>query len=577
MIEHHATRSRDVHTVHFATGVPPVDVDVLVVGAGPVGLAAAIELAGRGVDVAVVDRARNATLIRAGAMGHTPRVVEHFRRWGVLQRIRDEWTFPPEWNKGIRLVTSLVGHELVPTRAPSFTGQGSGRHSTEEALRRPQSALQQVFLSHLAERGVSVSGGWQLTALRQDDGVEADLVEVDRATTRTVRARYLLGADGGSSTVRRLSGIEREGEHATEKRLRLIVRTGDLADRVGPAPSGTNIVFNDKASGFLAAVSTREWRVYAGPYPLDHTPTEQELVEVAQAAFGFDLDVEIASATTFYQATRIAQTFRSGPVLLAGDAAHVRTPGGNLGEGFGDVVNLGWKLAAVLGGHAPDALLDSYDQERRPHNWRVADFALARAQRAEVVLADIRRIGVPDDADLSPEAEQRRAEIAGRLTTDHVDATGVTFDERYDDSTVLWYEAGQLATEPVWRADAYVDDARPGHRAPDGVIDPYGGTLYDRIGNDFALLVLSTDRVTEAAFVREAARRALPFTVIHLSSPEVRELYGSNNVLVRPDQHVAWRGASLPDGGAGAVLDVVLGVAGAAVHAPHTFDRLAGV
>lgn len=577
MIEHHATRSRDVHTVHFATGVPPVDVDVLVVGAGPVGLAAAIELAGRGVDVAVVDRARNATLIRAGAMGHTPRVVEHFRRWGVLQRIRDEWTFPPEWNKGIRLVTSLVGHELVPTRAPSFTGQGSGRHSTEEALRRPQSALQQVFLSHLAERGVSVSGGWQLTALRQDDGVEADLVEVDRATTRTVRARYLLGADGGSSTVRRLSGIEREGEHATEKRLRLIVRTGDLADRVGPAPSGTNIVFNDKASGFLAAVSTREWRVYAGPYPLDHTPTEQELVEVAQAAFGFDLDVEIASATTFYQATRIAQTFRSGPVLLAGDAAHVRTPGGNLGEGFGDVVNLGWKLAAVLGGHAPDALLDSYDQERRPHNWRVADFALARAQRAEVVLADIRRIGVPDDADLSPEAEQRRAEIAGRLTADHVDATGVTFDERYDDSTVLWYEAGQLATEPVWRADAYVDDARPGHRAPDGVIDPYGGTLYDRIGNDFALLVLSTDRVTEAAFVREAARRALPFTVIHLSSPEVRELYGSNNVLVRPDQHVAWRGASLPDGGAGAVLDVVLGVAGAAVHAPHTFDRLAGV
>ncbi len=577
MIEHHATRSRDVHTVHFATGVPPVDVDVLVVGAGPVGLAAAIELAGRGVDVAVVDRARNATLIRAGAMGHTPRVVEHFRRWGVLQRIRDEWTFPPEWNKGIRLVTSLVGHELVPTRAPSFTGQGSGRHSTEEALRRPQSALQQVFLSHLAERGVSVSGGWQLTALRQDDGVEADLVEVDRATTRTVRARYLLGADGGSSTVRRLSGIEREGEHATEKRLRLIVRTGDLADRVGPAPSGTNIVFNDKASGFLAAVSTREWRVYAGPYPLDHTPTEQELVEVAQAAFGFDLDVEIASATTFYQATRIAQTFRSGPVLLAGDAAHVRTPGGNLGEGFGDVVNLGWKLAAVLGGHAPDALLDSYDQERRPHNWRVADFALARAQRAEVVLADIRRIGVPDDADLSPEAEQRRAEIAGRLTTDHVDATGVTFDERYDDSTVLWYEAGQLATEPVWRADAYVDDARPGHRAPDGVIDPYGGTLYDRIGNDFALLVLSTDRVTEAAFVREAARRALPFTVIHLSSPEVRELYGSNNVLVRPDQHVAWRGASLPDGGAGAVLDVVLGVAGAAVHTPHTFDRLAGV
>ncbi|MCW2601271.1 MAG: putative monooxygenase [Frankiales bacterium] len=572
------TGGRDVHTVHFPVATPPADVDVLVVGAGPVGLSAAIELSGRGVKVAVVDRARNATLIRAGAMGHTPRVVEHFRRWGVLQRVRDEWTFPPEWNKGIRLVTSLVGHELVPTRAPSFTGQGSGRHSTEEALRRPQSALQQVFLGHLAERGVSVAGGWQLIALRQDEhGAEADLLDVDHGTTRTVRSQYVLGADGGSSTVRRLSGIEREGEHATEKRFRLIVRTGDIADRVGPAPSGTNIVFNDKASGFLAAVSSREWRVYAGPYPLDHTPTEQELVEVAQAAFGFDLDLEIASSTTFYQATRIASTFRSGRVLLTGDAAHVRTPGGNLGEGFGDVVNLGWKLAAVLGGQASEALLDSYDRERRPHNWRVADFALKRAQRSQVALADIRRIGVPDDADLSPEAAQRRADIAARLGADRIDATGVTFDERYDDSTVLWYEDGQLASEPAWRPDVYVDDARPGHRAPDGVIDPYGGTLYDRIGNDLALLVLTPDRDVEAAFVAEAARRGLGFTVIHLSSPEVRELYAAGNVLIRPDQHVAWRGDSTPEAGAGAVLDVVLGLAVAGLEPPRKLDQLAGV
>src|SRR6185369_10411413 len=95
--------------VHFPEATPPVDVDVLVVGGGPVGLSTAVELTSRGIAVAVVEAARTALLVRAGAMGHSPRTVEHFHRWGLLQRVRDEWTFPPEWNHGIRLITSLAG------------------------------------------------------------------------------------------------------------------------------------------------------------------------------------------------------------------------------------------------------------------------------------------------------------------------------------------------------------------------------------------------------------------------------------------------------------------------------------
>jgi 2-polyprenyl-6-methoxyphenol hydroxylase-like FAD-dependent oxidoreductase len=562
------TGGRDVHTVHFPAAIPPAEVEVLIVGAGPVGLSAAIELASRGVDVAVVDRARAATLVRAGAMGHTPRTVEHFRRWGVLQAVRAEWTFPPEWNQGIRLTTSLVGHDLGPSRRPLFAGEptagdGSPRPVAAEGIRRPQTALQQAFLRHLARDGVPVAGGWRVEALRQQaEYVEVDVTDVDSGEQRSVRARYLLGADGGSSTVRHLAGIGRDGEHAQEKRLRVVVRTGDISDRVGPAPSGTNIVFNAKASGFLAAVSTREWRIYAGPYPLDYEPSESELLETAAAAFGFDLELEVASATTFYAATRIAQAFRHRRVLLAGDAAHVRTPGGNLGEGFGDVANLGWKLAAVLRGHASEALLDSYDQERRRHNWRIADHALASWRQSQVTLAEIRRGGIPDDADLSPAAQQRRADIAARLRADAEAGGrgGLTYDERYDASAVIWYEPGQLEDEPPWQAGHYEDDPRPGHRAPDGFVDPYGSTLYDRIGNDLTLLVLSADRSVEQSFAAEAAARSLPFAVVHLADPAVRSLYGADNVLVRPDQHVAWRGSRLPDGGAGAVLDLVLGL-----------------
>lgn len=548
-----ATGGREVDTVRFPIGRPPSEVDVLVVGAGPVGLSAAVELTGLGVEVAVVDAATSASLARAGAIGHTPRVVELFRRWGLLQQIRDEWTFPPEWNRATQFRTSLAGHVLVAPPRRGFAQSSVTPFSLADSIRRPQSALQKVFLERLEAHSVSVTGGWRVQDVRDTgDGVVTTVV--GNGERREVRSRYVIGADGGSSTVRRLAGIGRSGEYATEKHYRLVVRTQPGV--LGDAPSGVNIVFNQHASGFLAAISSTDWRVYSEPFALDAEPSQDQLLATARAAFGLpDLELELLSATSFFRATRIADTFRQGRILLAGDAAHVRTPGGNLGEGFGDVVNLGWKLAAVLHGHGGDALLDSYDRERRPHNWRVAEHALARSQAAASTLAEIRRLGVPDDADTGAEAVATRALIGGLISAQYSPSPGVTFDERYDDSPVVAYEPGQAADDHPWAAERYVLDPRPGHRAPDGYIDPFGDTLYDRIGHDLTLLVLGGHG---AAFEQAAAERGLALSVVHLDDEHVRELYGADLVLVRPDHHVAWRGDHVPQG-ADAVLDVVLG------------------
>jgi 2-polyprenyl-6-methoxyphenol hydroxylase-like FAD-dependent oxidoreductase len=550
---------RDVDTVLLAHSAPPREVEVLVVGAGPAGLATALDLHRHQVDVAVVDAATSFRLARAGAMGHTARTVEFFRQWGVAERVRRGWTFPPEWNHGTRLRTSLAGHDLAPAGRPAFDSRPVNPYSFAAPIRRPQTALQQAFLDELAELDVVVAGGWRLVAIAEDrSGITSTLEHVQVGARRTVLSKYVVGADGAKSTVRGLAGIGRDGAYATERHYRFVVRTRGDYPGGDPFPSGTNVVVNQVHSGFLAALNETDWRVYAGPYPLDAAPTEEELLTIARAAFGSDLDLELLDATPYFKSTRIAETFRRGRVALVGDAAHVRTPGGNLGEGFGDVFNLGWKLAAVLRGTAGEALLDSYDRERRPHNARVGANAKARADASEQRVAEARRIGFPADDDTSAEAAERRRRIGEVLTDGAERDWGVYFDERYDDSPAIWYEPDQAETEEPWHPAVYEPGGLPGHRAPDGVLDPWGTTLYDRIRSDVALLVLSDDRSAVAPFERAAAERSIALEIIHTPDSSARALYGAPFALVRPDHHVAWRGTGA-DLDPGAVLDLVYG------------------
>lgn len=551
---------RDVSSVQFGNDPLPESVDVLIVGAGPTGLGTALELARFGVSTAVVDAATGATLARAGAVGYYPRTVEVFRGWDLVSRLQQEWTVPPEWNQGNLLVTSLAGHVLRGVDDDSFSRPANAPFSREEALRRPQTVLQKVFRARLAELGSPVAGGWRVDSLRQDaEGVTTEVVDASGAR-RSIRSSYVVGADGSRSTVRRLSGIERSGEYATERYFRYVVRTVEGTEHLlGATPRASTVVFNNEYSGFISALNGTDWRAYYGPLPLDQDPTEKELLDHARLGFGVDVELELLDVTPYYKSTRIADRFVDGRVVLVGDAAHVRTPGGNVSEGFGDVLNLGWKLAAVLRGHGGDALLASYDEERRPHNWRVANHALEQSGAVDAAAAKVRAIGVPDDADLSPEATQQRARVAAAVLATLQVSPGVVFDERYDESSVIHYEPGQLDDEPAWNASRYVDNPRPGHRAPNGTVESSGLSLYDRIGTHVALLAFgAADGGVASAFLDAAHERGLDLEVVFLHSPGAEALYGAPYAIVRPDHHVAWRGTGA-DVDPGAILDRVFG------------------
>lgn len=405
-----------------------------------------------------------------------------------------------------------------------------------------------------------VSGGWRVEALDQDDdGVTTTVVEASSGERRTIRSAYVVGADGSKSTVRQLAGITRSGDYATARNWRYVVRTkGGVPAELGAVPSASNIIFNEHYSGFISAISETDWRAYAGPFPVDYVPTEDELIEGARRGFGFDADLEVVSLTGFYRSTRIADRFVEGRVALVGDAAHVRTPGGNLSEGFGDVANLGWKLAAVLRGTGGPQLLASYDEERRPHNWRVAEHAFKRSVAGDALLAQIRADGIPADDDESPAAVERRAEIGSLVARDFNFSLGILFDERYDSSSVVVYEPGQATSDTPWSANHYVDDPRPGHRAPNGAIESGGVTLYSRLASAPVLLVLGDDDALVSEFAAVADAEGLPLDVIRIGEPAARALYAADYAIVRPDHHVAWRGSGR-EVDARAILDTVYG------------------
>ncbi len=544
----------------------PVDASVVIAGAGPVGLATAIELGTRGIDCVVLEPRTRLSSLRPRAKSSSVRTMEHFRRWGLADRLRAAAALPVDFSRQAVFCTSLLGHEitrvndcfgLTPERRPEFAE--SGQQVT-------QPVVETVLREALAELPtVRTAFGWSLTdctPLGPDSPVEVRARAADGRTAQ-VTARYLVGADGPGSVTRSAVGVRLEGADDARVNRSIVFRSPGLADRVPHGPAVHYWVINSWFSGVMGRMDLADtWWLNVSLTALeDDGPLSAE--SLVRAYIGGPADIEVLSTDTWHARMQLTDTYRVGPVFLAGDAAHLNPPWGGHGynTGIGDAVNLGWKLAAVLQGWAGPRLLDSYQAERRAVaqetiGWTTSTMRASVAMRPSPSLEAHGPDGLRERAAL---AETVRATMDGEFHS-----LGLVLGYAYTGSPVVEHEARD-AGDPLPVVESlteYRPTTTPGARLPHAWL-PDGTSLYDALGEGLTLVVHHRESGADE-LVTAADRAGIPLTVVRLDGMVPPPDDEAAAVLVRPDQHIAWRGAGKPLSAAeaDAVLARVTGQAG---------------
>ncbi|WP_454740349.1 FAD-dependent monooxygenase [Cupriavidus necator] len=526
-----------------------METDVLIVGAGPVGGSLAVELALRGIRVQIVEQLPDIGSWWTRAMNCNKRSMEHLRRWGIAERLKDINFVPKGWPGNVTLVDTLGGRQITSVCAEGLGWQRVLPDASEDALWVTQGQLQQVVLEKAQQLGVMINFSSKAVSMtRRDDGTVCVGVESD-GVTRNIGARYVVGCDGARSFVRETLGMTYQGNGALSRVVAVFFDAPDLLASMrqrGITDAVMYVVAKPEVRGVARLIQGHRWELQINLAD-DATENDIDPDAVVRALVGPGIDYKLERTFPFSYFDLVADRFGHEFGFIAGDAAHIIPPlgGHNLNLGIGDAVNLGWKLAHVLRGWAGDAILDSYSVERRAMVLRTKGEVLqnhARLYSSFGRLAEWMTIE-GDDADTHARREQMGQDIGNHLYPQWV-SDGIVLDLRYPDSPIV--ACDQAASEHVpYDPARNTPCAVPGHRAP-MYRDNAGAPLYDRFGPEYTLLDLAPASDAGRVAAQRLTAAGLPVAHLSVTDESLRSLFGRPLTLIRPDQHVAWRGESLP-------------------------------
>jgi FAD-dependent monooxygenase len=528
------------------------DTPVLIVGAGPVGLLLAKELSHHGIASTLVER--NLDTTRWPKMDITNcRSMELMRRLGLDAELR-RIGVPSQFSFDVLFSTGLAGREITRWSLDSVDQMNARIRACNDGTQPSQAwqrCSQELFEAWMkalcvADPLIDVQSGTRLESITQDaDSVTATLSDSgDGRGARTIRTRYLVGCDGATSAVRKSLGIELDGGPVPRIARLVHFKSRDL--KALHAQGQFWHIFFTHPSTLISQDEVDTWTLQ-NYFPVDVDPSGLDPVELVYRGVGRKIDIDRILVTSVWRGNiLVARRYREGRVFLAGDSCHQNIPTGGYGmnTGVGDAVSIGWKLAAVLKGWGGPGLLDAYETERRP----VAQRNVARSgEHAEAhtrwrSLMDLSLVDADGD-----KADAHRAMLGAHIRArdnENLDL-GIEIGYRYNESPVIVHEG---SAEPAWSTRTYTPSTWPGARPP-SVFLADGSNLFDQFSTGFTLLELGAGDGTRAgadAIASAAAARGVPLKRVPVSESGVRDLYERDLVLIRPDQHVAWRGNAAP-------------------------------